>query len=147
MRLIIYAAALSILVLSPQEISAEDSKSGPNELKGSWKLKSMHRNGDKLEDKPLVVTFDDCKFETRSNGKSVESGTIEIDIRTKARNYDVTITGDFKEKGNTYHGIYKIAGDTLQTCVNINPGKDRPREFVTTPGSGHQLIIWERVKP
>jgi uncharacterized protein (TIGR03067 family) len=120
---------------------------GLKELQGSWEMVSKERNGEKQEVKKSIVTFRKDRFETVADGKPMESGTISVNPDKKPKTYDVTITGDFKEKGQTYHGIYEIDGDTLRTCVNTNAGKERPKEFASKPGRGHLLIVWKRVKP
>ena len=42
-------------------------------------------------------------------------------------------------------GIYQIDDDTRKLCFAPS-GKDRPTEFSSKPGSGHFLVIFERVK-
>lgn len=54
-------------------------------------------------------------------------------------------TTDKLPDGNEIHGIYKIEGDMLTSCV-AEIGKERPKEFASTPGSGHTLRVFRRVK-
>ena len=50
-----------------------------------------------------------------------------------------------KTKGKTTLSIYEIEGDTLKIC-SVEPGKDRPTEFSSKPGSGHFLRVFKREK-
>jgi uncharacterized protein (TIGR03067 family) len=59
---------------------------------------------------------------------------------------DLTVT-EGPQKGQTFHGIYKLEGDTYSVCPNVEPGKDRPTEFATRPDSGLMLVVWKRVQP
>ncbi len=140
-------AALCGMLAQPNLLRAEERKAGTDELQGSWMVVSKERNGEKQEAPKMVLTFKGDKFEAVIDGKAVESGTIKADASKKPKTYSVTITGDFAEKGNTYNGIFVVDGDTLKTCVNTNTGKEAPTEFATKAGTGHQLIVWKRVKP
>jgi uncharacterized protein (TIGR03067 family) len=42
-------------------------------------------------------------------------------------------------------GIYKVAGDTLHTCLVV-AGEARPREFTATVGDGRTVSEWSRKK-
>jgi uncharacterized protein (TIGR03067 family) len=53
---------------------------------------------------------------------------------------------DGPDKGKQIHGIYKLEGDTLISCVS-KVGQDRPQEFTAQPGSGHTLRVFLRVRP
>jgi hypothetical protein len=55
-------------------------------------------------------------------------------------------TTDTLPDGKEIKGIDKLDGDTLTSCVAL-PGKDRPTEFASKPGTGQTLRIFERVKP
>jgi uncharacterized protein (TIGR03067 family) len=48
-------------------------------------------------------------------------------------------------KGQTVHGIYAIDGDTVTYCWSA-PGKERPKAFVSTAGSGITMMVLQRVK-
>lgn len=147
MRSIAALMTIGVLLFAPSRLVAREPNPGLDELRGSWKQVSKERNGEKLDVKEVVCTFGDGTFQTKTAGTASESGTIRVDVDKKPKTYDVTITGEFKEKGDTYHGIFVVDGDTLKTCVNSNAGEARPTEFATQAGSGHQMIVWKRVKP
>ena len=78
-------------------------------------------------------------------GKSRLELTFKVDPSKKPRAIDLTVA-EGPEKGKTYHGIYKLEGDTYTICRNVEPGKERPGEFVTRPDSGLMLVVWKRDK-
>src|SRR5207237_408376 len=49
-------------------------------------------------------------------------------------------------KGETWLGIYEIAGDLYKVAF-APPGKARPTRFVSEPGSGHLHSVWRRGTP
>jgi uncharacterized protein (TIGR03067 family) len=116
------------------------------QFQGAWVRVSKELNGEKLQVTKTIITFNGDKFETVTDGKAVESGTVKVDSSKKPKTYSATITGQFAEKGDTYNGIYEVNGDRLTTCVNTNEGKEAPSEFASKAGTGHQLIVWKRVK-
>ncbi len=48
-------------------------------------------------------------------------------------------------KGKTGKGLYKFEGDML-TMARAEPGKDRPAELASKPGSGVALVILKHEK-
>ena len=60
------------------------------------------------------------------------------DARLAARGGDL--------KGQTSLAIYELVGDTLRIC-RAAPGKARPTEFASKPGSGLTLMSYQRAKP
>ncbi len=47
------------------------------------------------------------------------------------------------EKGKVHRGIYEFDGQKLLVCLTTPGSKDRPRELVSKPGSGHTLEVWQ----
>jgi uncharacterized protein (TIGR03067 family) len=71
-----------------------------------------------------------------------EDGTVKIDVAKMSKQMDA-ITGSGLDKGKTWLGIYEIEGDNYKVCFSP-PGKERPSEFSSKPGSGHLLQFWKR---
>jgi uncharacterized protein (TIGR03067 family) len=77
-------------------------------------------------------------------GKEVTEGKDVVYPDKTPKEIDATYTNG-PEKGKTVKGIYEIDGDTIKYCY-APPGKDRPRAFISKPGSGHTLMILKRLK-
>jgi len=67
-----------------------------------------------------------------------------FDPTQKPKTIDFTpTTGDAKDK--LHLGIYQLGENARKLCF-APPGKERPTEFSSEPGSGHILVKFERVK-
>jgi uncharacterized protein (TIGR03067 family) len=62
----------------------------------------------------------------------------------KPKTIDFTAT-EGEGKGNQYLGIYELSEKTRKMCF-APPGKERPTEFSSMPGSEHILVTFEREK-
>jgi uncharacterized protein (TIGR03067 family) len=129
------------------EAPAEDAaKKEYTRFEGTWKIVSVEVEGAKQEEgllKNARIILKGDKF-TFKQGDMSTPGTFKVDVTTKPRTIDVTFTGG-PDKGQTLHGIYELDGDTYKVCLAM-PGKDRPKEFVSKPGSGHVLEVLKREK-
>ena len=102
------------------------------------------RDGELLDTGTTYITFNGNTVKTIMNEKSVETGHFTLDASTSPGQYAFTIAADSDENGRTFHGIYRIKGDTFETCVNITPDGKRPTRFCTESDSGNQLIVWRK---
>jgi uncharacterized protein (TIGR03067 family) len=122
-------------------------KKDMRKLQGTWKVVSVEMDGKKQSDEKLksaTMTVEGNKYLVEVGGKTVEQGTFKIDPAKTPKTIDVTATQG-KGKGNTYHGIYEIKGDTAKDCF-AQEGKERPTEFKTRAGSGWVLRVYKRQK-
>ena len=137
---------MCLILVFTGRLIAEDGKDGFAETEGSWIAVFKERDGKVQPLKSMVVSFKGDKFETTVDGKVIEGGENKLDLKNTPKAYAATITTDGSIIGKTYDGIYEVTGDILRTCVNTNDGKKAPTEFVTRPDTGHQLVIWKRIK-
>lgn len=117
-------------------------------IEGIWRIVALEVNGNKAgeEDarKLSVVNGSDGTWRLLSEGKEISIGTSTIDPTKKPKTLDFTAT-EGEGKGNQYLGIYELGEKTRKMCF-APPGKDRPTEFASTPGSEFILVTFEREK-
>jgi uncharacterized protein (TIGR03067 family) len=82
----------------------------------------------------------------KQEGKTLLAATMTLDPANRPRQMDITFT-EGRDKGKKALAIYELDGDTLRIC-RAGPGKARPAEFSSKPGSGHALMTYrgERAK-
>ena len=141
-------AAGSIL-LAAGLAAGQGTKEGGKDLTGTWRAATYALDGKEataadLKDVRLVIAADG-KFKAQNAGQTFLAGAVRIDPDKKPRTMDITYTeGDLK--GQTSRAIYELDGDTLRIC-RAAPGKARPTEFTSKPGSGLTLMTYQRAKP
>lgn len=124
----------------------EDAKKDIEKMQGTLVLVSGERDGKKFTDEEikqskLIIQGDTFKIPKSTVGTSQE-GTFKIDPSKTPKQIDST-AGSGTDKGKISLGIYELDGDTQKFCF-APPGKDRPKEFSSKPGSGHLLQVWKR---
>ena len=141
------------LLLAAGLLSAQAPKEGAGgkdgkQLAGTWRAATYALDGKEaaaadLKDIRLIIAGG--KFKAQNAGQTFLAGTVKTDLDKKPRTMDVTYTeGDLK--GQTSRAIYELDGDTLRIC-RAAPGKARPTEFASKPGSGLILMSYQRAKP
>jgi uncharacterized protein (TIGR03067 family) len=118
------------------------------EMAGTWQAVSYALSGEpaSAEDMKKVKLVIDGSGQAvaSSDGKVFIAGTTTIDPTGSPMTLDVTYTeGDINIKGQTALGIYKIEDDVLTIC-RAAPGRSRPAEFSSPPGSGLTLMTYQR---
>ena len=119
---------------------------GRQELAGTWQAVSYALNGNKATDQDMkkiqLVIDAEGKTSALRESKVFIASTTKIDPTQGPMTIDMTYTeGD--PKGTTSLGIYKIEDDLLTIC-RATPGKARPAEFTSKPGSGDTLMTYKR---
>jgi uncharacterized protein (TIGR03067 family) len=129
-------------------LAAEDdvSKRDREKLQGDWAAVSMVADGVKSTDDEAQSLFRTVK----GNGytmflfnKPLARYTFTLDASKRPKTLDVTPAGNAKAK--PILGIYELDGDRWTICFAA-PGKERPKDFTSTEGSGQVLTVWEREK-
>ncbi len=112
-------------------------------LQGTWNISSLEVDGQAMPAMGAIVVKGN-RFTTSAMGAEY-GGTIAVDEKKTPKTFDLKFTSG-PEKGNTNFGIFELDGDTWKICLSMT-GKDRPKKFATSPGSGHALEILQREKP
>jgi uncharacterized protein (TIGR03067 family) len=140
--LLVLAAGFLVAADAPQDPGANDLP----KLQGAWTLVALEVNGEKQPPEKIKRTLVYAGHNWRVKiGDDELEGSSKLDASKLPRAIDITEnTGP--NKGETSLGIYEIDGDTYRACV-APPGKDRPKEFISKPGTDLQLLEFKRVKP
>jgi uncharacterized protein (TIGR03067 family) len=115
---------------------------------GTWRAVSLQVDG-KMASEPdtkklTVINRDGGRWSLLSDGKEISAGTSEIDPTKMPKTIDfVPTTGS--DRGKLYLGIYALEVDHRKLCF-AGPGKPRPADFVSKPGSGVILVGFLREK-
>jgi len=140
-----------VLASSPVSRGAADAdavKQEREKLKGTWQVTSYDLDGKKLPDEQVkatkVMVDATGKLTVQREGKTTIEGATEIDPTKKPKTIAIKYTKG-ERAGQTVQGIYEINGDDYRVCFAL-PGKERPTEFASKPGSGHILIAYKRAK-
>ena len=135
-------------VASADDAKDEAIKKDRKLIEGTWRVVRLEINGNKSSDedakKLTVVNGPDGTWTILSEGKEVAKGTNSFDPTTKPKTIDFTIT-EGGGQGKVHPGIYELGEKARKLCF-APPGKDRPTEFTSTPGSEHILVTFEREK-
>ena len=139
-----FVVATGILTAGNEEAIQKDRKL----MAGTWRVISYEKDGKKTPaeqlEKNRTIFSVDGKFMVQREGKTLVHGSTLIDPTKKPKHSDATFTeGEVTAKTL---GIYEVDGDNMKICYAF-PGKDRPIEFSSKPGSGQVLIVYKRDKP
>ncbi len=131
-------------------IAADAPKDDLDKLQGTWILVSAVRDGkdvpdDEVSRTKLIIKGDAFTFPEYERIGTGPSGTFTIDPSRTPRAIDATPSSG-PNKGETWLGIYEIAGDLYKVAF-APPGKARPTRFVSEPGSGRLHSVWRRGTP
>ncbi len=117
-------------------------------IQGVWQVVALVIDGNKAEEqdakKLSVVNGADGTWNLRSEDMEISRGTSTFDPTKEPKTIDFTPT-EGEAKGDQFLGIYELGKNKRKLCF-APAGKDRPTEFASTPGTGHILVTFERVK-
>ncbi len=106
-------------------------------LEGSWAFTRLEIDGNTVPASALEASrllIDGDRFRTESPEATYE-GAFNINVEAQPHEIDVEFVAG-PEAGNWNFGIFRLDGDLLELCLDLN-GKSRPTEFYSTSGSGH----------
>jgi len=126
--------------------SAEAIEQDRKRLAGEWRIVAFQDDGDseleKEAKKVTVVNQTDGTWKVRFEDQETVRGTSTIDPTQNPKTIDFTAITEGEGQG-LYLGIYEL-GETSRRLCFAHPGKKRPTEFASRPGSGYVLITFER---
>jgi uncharacterized protein (TIGR03067 family) len=137
-----------LLMFTVLLLAADDdaTKRDREKMQGDWAAVSLVANGAKSSDDEAQSLFRTVKgngYTMYLFNKALARYTFTLDATTKPKTIDVTPVGTPNAK--PLLGIYELDGDRWTICF-ASPGKDRPKDFTSTEGSGQVLSVWEREK-
>jgi len=118
-----------------------ETKPGDN-LDGVWTVASVEVAGKKVPNESAKLTVKGNTFTLDIGGKSIK-GTYKADASKTPKE----VTSFFDDGMNNkiqIDSIYELKGDTMRVCGGL--GKDRPKEFSSTPENGYELVTYKRAK-
>ena len=116
-----------------------------DKMQGTWNLVSAMEDGtalpeDEVKQTTIVVKGQTFRFPGLAEDATARAGTFKLDAAKNPKEMDTT--SDEKEVSL---GIYELEPDSYKVCF-APPGKPRPTNFSSQPGSGRILQVWERQK-
>lgn len=113
-------------------------------LEGTWQLVSAVKDGKKTPEDVIAKIRVVIKGGKHSVFFGKEAAVKEIPfVIDPTKNPKTTV--DTLPDGRKIHGIYKLEGDVLTSCV-AEPNQAAPKRFAAEPGSGHTLRVFRRVQ-
>jgi uncharacterized protein (TIGR03067 family) len=137
--------ALAAMLLTAGVLLADDRKDDRKAFQGTWTIVDT-KKGDTKDKEPVTaptVVFDGDKYKIKAGEKVVEEGTFSVDGSKTPRHIEVAATAG-KDKGQKWHGVYEIKGDTLKAVVGPTD-KDRPTKY-DDPPEGVRVFTLKRGK-
>jgi len=135
-------------IASADDATDEAIKKDRKQIEGTWRVVALEVNGNKAKEedakKLTVINGSDGTWSLHDEEKEISKGTSSIDPTKKPKTIDFTPT-EGAGTGNQYLGIYELGQKTRKMCF-APPGKGRPTEFSSMPGSEHILVTFEREK-
>jgi uncharacterized protein (TIGR03067 family) len=116
-------------------------------LQGTWRVVSSQVGDEKaVEDevkkRKVRVKGNTLIYQTSSELKETREGTIKLDPKTKAFDWNVS----FPEHAGTMLAIYELKGDDLRIGFG-NDGQIRPKRFEIGKENVVWLLVLKREKP
>jgi uncharacterized protein (TIGR03067 family) len=113
-------------------------------LEGTWGLVHLEVDGATMPANmaslsKLLIDGDRFRFESP---QAAYEGIFNIDVEAEPHKIDIEFV-EGPEAGNWNFGIFRIAGDRLEFCLDVN-GKPAPTAFRSASNSGHAYEILQR---
>jgi len=143
--LMIAAVGLLIGACSREEPAPAAPKTDLDRFQGTWYLVMAMQDGkalpeDKVKETTIIFKGDTFRFPGSAEYATSKSGTIKLDENKTPKEMDAIST----EK-EVMLGIYAVEENGYKVCF-APPGKPRPTDMGSAPGSGYILQVWAREK-
>ncbi len=137
--------AIAALLYLAADAKDDAIKKELDKFEGAWQLISAETDGKKTPEETVklikVVIKGNKHTVYRGEEAIVKDVPFQIDPTKDPKTVDDTLPD-----GRMIHGIYKLDGDTLTSCVGA-VDKERPTEFTAKAGTGQTLRVFKRDKP
>jgi uncharacterized protein (TIGR03067 family) len=142
---------LAVMLAASDQPADEASKKDVERMQGDWALTSLIREGERFPDDDAQALFRTIKgneYTLYRFNKVIGRGTWVLDATKTPKTIDFQPVAPAGQTGGTLKpslAIYEFEDEKLKICVAL-PGRDRPTEFISKPGSGLNVGVWEREK-
>jgi len=128
----------------------EPAQAELKKFQGTWGLVSATRDGknvteDEAKRTSIVIKDNTFRFPQESKVGTSATGSFTLDTTLMPKAMD-SITGSGPDTGKISRGIYQFDGKRYKICFSP-PGRDRPKGFVSDPGSDYLLQEWQLARP
>ena len=139
---------LSFVLVADAPKPAPLDKATLAKLQGKWQLTQVEHGGKSAPAKDLANQTVEIKGvrTTARDGDDIKDETKIVVLETKGKPATIDLemmSGD--DKGKTLACIWKLDGKKLSICLP-EPGKARPKAFEGKEGTGHTLLVFEKLK-
>ncbi|HJZ93160.1 MAG TPA: TIGR03067 domain-containing protein [Gemmataceae bacterium] len=141
-------ASVLVVALAFGAPALKDKPKPDEGLIGLWELERTESGAaqpDRKRDAPLRYQFNKDGTYVIFEGEKEIVGPRKFAFDANAKPATLDTRVNQKDNGQTVYGIYKVEGDLLTIC-KTPPGKGRPTEFTTAPGSPNYIMYFRRVK-
>ncbi len=126
---------------------ADQPEGNLERVQGTWSCVSGKVSGTVLPEQTvqkLKLVMTEHEYTTKSEEELLFTGAYTLDPAANPKAIDIIAT-EGENKGKAAIGIYSLEGEILHLCYTMS-GPERPKEFVSKPGSGAYLVVWKRAK-
>src|SRR5262245_16012307 len=114
-------------------------------LQGTWNVVSAMEDGialpeDEVKQTTIVIKGNTFRFPGLADDATSVAGTVKLDSTKNPKEMEAA-----SDKNEVSLGIYELEPDKYKVCF-APPGKPRPANFNSAPGSGQILQVWKRQK-
>jgi uncharacterized protein (TIGR03067 family) len=143
--LVIGGLVLLLVACNRQQPAAAAPKTDLDRFQGTWYLIAAVEDGnvlpqDKVKQETIVFKGDTFRFPGSAEDATSKSGTFKLDETKTPKEIDSISTDKV-----VMLGIYRMDDNGYKICF-APPGKPRPTDIRSEPGSGYILQSWGREK-